>query len=989
MMKPFLQETAEDLAARFGDDLQHCAIVFNNKRPAAYLQKYLAEVYQKAFWSPSFFTVQEFLARSTSLKIADFYTQFFTLHRLYNELLEQEGETRMDMARFFPAAKIILSDFSQIDNDLAPAEKLFQELEDIALINQQFDYLSDEQYEFLSQFWSSYSKGKQKKQQENFIRMWRRMPLLYQAFHEELENQNFITMGMAYRNLAQGKAGQPDFIDEYQHGKLIFVGFNAFSQSEARIFKRWQDEDKALFYFDTDSYYLNDPLQEAGLFLRKTMDKAGLINALDNRRSFMKEKSRMVNVYQVQGHTAQAKILNSIVGEDYKQEAGNELSRTAIVLADENLLFPVLQTIPSSVKTEKGEKNLELNLNVTMGLSFLSSGLFGLADLWLNIQKHLQNFKPEGDKKEVVIPYKSVEAFLTHPLTGLSESIKAKIFATCVKEQLSAVPQQRLLGQKGLFSHFFQKAEQPLEIVKNLKLTLETILRRQLNAGSLKKIDAELFVKTIRELNRLYDTLAAYSQEHQEELQAGFVISLIQKALQSISVTLSGDPLSGIQVMGLLETRSLDFENLVILGLNDGIVPKTTIGNSFIPDSIRRVYGLPVLENQDAISAYMFYRLIQRAEKISLVYNSLTDESNSGEPSRFLKQLEYESGFDFRYFEQKLEVQSEKSETISIEKTPEIMAVLKDFLNGRRTLSASALTTYISNPADFFFKYVAGIKEPEEVSETVEANQIGTVLHGVMEDFYTGLKAVNPYITKERIAEKRKDIHALIEQNFSKLLHEGNPGKKISYTGVQKVAAAIVEEYAAIILDFDEKCAPFSILQMEEELIIPFEFTDAEGQLQSIQIKGIIDRVDVNSEGTTRIVDYKTGSDKLIYKTMEDCFNTHGKSQNKALVQTLFYTYIFEQAKNIKQVEPNLYIVRTMKGEGIHFNSYRKVADDSGKEKSQKLNLDKEFLAIEKEQFLESLKEKLARLFEQNTPFCVSENPQNYQFSKCTVLMEK
>jgi len=982
-MKPFLKETAQNLAARFGDDLQHYAIIFNNKRPAAYLQKYLAEEYKKAFWSPSFFTVQEFFAKSTQLKTADFYSQFFTLHKIYNQLLTQEGENRLDMAKFFQAGKIILSDFSQLDSDLAPPERLFKELEDIALIDQQFDFLTEEQHQFLAQFWTSYSEGRHKRQQENFIRMWRRMPALYQAFHDELHKKNLITAGMTYRNLAEGKADNPDFTNEYR--QLIFVGFNALSRSEAVIFKRWQDEGKALFYFDTDSYYLNDPLQEAGLFLRRNMEQTGLVNQSANN-SFIKENPRTVNVYQIQGQTAQAKILNTILDKEYKQETGTAYSRTAVILADENLFFPVLQTIPSSVKTENGEQQLDVNLNVTMGLSFLASGLFGLADLWLNIQKNLQNFKLG---ETLTISYKSLEAFLTHPLTGISETMRSKVFEACVNEQLAAVPQERLIRQKGLFVHFFEKAPVPLDIVKNLKLTLETVLRRQLSAENLKKIDAELFVKTIQELNRLYDTLSDYLKEYNEELEPGFVISLIQKSLQSISVPLSGNPLNGIQVMGLLETRSLDFENLVILGLNDGIVPKTTIGSSFIPDSIRRVYGLPVLENQDAISAYMFYRLIQRAGKISIVYNSLTDESNSGEPSRFLKQLEYESGFDFRYFEQKLDVEAEKCFSIKIEKTDEIMAVLSGFLNGSKTLSASALTTYISNPADFFFKYAAGIKEPDEVKESLEASDIGTVLHGVMEDFYNELKTVNPLITKERITEKRKEIPSLIKRNFSKLLYGGHAGKDIAYSGMQSVAAAIVEEYADIILDFDEKSAPFTILQMEEKLTIPFNFTDTEGRQQSINILGIIDRVDLSSEGTTRIVDYKTGSDKLSYKTIEECFNTHGKSLNKALVQTLFYTYIFETAKNIRNVEPNLYIVRTMKREGIYFNSYRKIADESGKEKSQKLNLNQEFLAAEKELFVEVLRKKLCELFDKNTPFCVSDNPQNYQFSKFTTLMER
>lgn len=398
-MKPFLKEVAEDLVAQFGDKLQHCAIVFNNKRPSAYLQKYLAEIYQKPFWSPTFFTIQELFAKSTHYKIADFYSQFFTLYRLYNQLLIKENLGLLDMAQFFPIAKIILSDFSQIDNDLVDANKLYHELEDIALINQQFDFLSPEQHQFLSQFWTSYSEGKHKRQQENFIKMWRRMPVLYHAFHEDLAKQKLQTMGRAYRNLAEGKQDNPDFLQEFQEGKLIFVGFNALTKAESKVFKRWQEQDLAKFYFDTDAYYLNDPLQEAGLFLRKNIDQIGLINALDSQRTFIKERPKQVDVYKVQGHNVQAKILNDIVRDEYAQLAANKnYGDTAIVLADESLLLPTLQTIPSRLKDTFGnETGLEVNLNVTMGVSFISSTLFGLADLWLSIQKSIHQFKPEDE----------------------------------------------------------------------------------------------------------------------------------------------------------------------------------------------------------------------------------------------------------------------------------------------------------------------------------------------------------------------------------------------------------------------------------------------------------------------------------------------------------------------------------------------------------------------------------------------------------------
>ncbi|MGF1922580.1 MAG: hypothetical protein ACQUHE_00255 [Bacteroidia bacterium] len=328
-MTPFLKEVADDLVTRFGDNLQHCAIVFNNNRPATYLRKYLADRIKKPFFSPSIFTIQQFFEGSVKEKVADFYLQFFTLLKVYNRLLSAEGLPEMKSSQFFPLAKIMLSDFSQIDNDLVDADILYRELEDVAKINLTFDYLSKEQYDFLAQFWQSYSEGKHKKQQELFIKMWRRMPILYHQFHEQLSAQNYITNGQVYRRLANSNLAELDFIKSFDQGKIIFIGFNALTKAEARVFAGLQEAEKALFYFDSDSYYVDDHLQEAGLFLRKNLKQLGLRNVFENSGSNFNGQDHSVKVYKVQGHSAQAKILRQIIGSDNEQS--EEVGTTAII----------------------------------------------------------------------------------------------------------------------------------------------------------------------------------------------------------------------------------------------------------------------------------------------------------------------------------------------------------------------------------------------------------------------------------------------------------------------------------------------------------------------------------------------------------------------------------------------------------------------------------------------------------------------------------
>ncbi|SMC76035.1 PD-(D/E)XK nuclease family protein [Pedobacter nyackensis] len=962
-MKPFLREVAEGLVAQLGGELQHAAIIFNNKRPVAYLQDHLARIINKPFWSPSFFTIQEFFALSCELKVADAFTQFFTLYQKYNELAMQSGENKIEPAKFYPIARIILSDFAQIDNDLVNAEKLFEQLEDFAEIDYQFDYLTEEQQEFLKGFWSSYSEGKHKKQQEQFIRMWQRMPDLYRGYHEALKEKGLTTMGHIYRQLAEGKSGQPDFTNSFN--KLVFVGFNALSRAEAVVFKRWQAQGKTLFYFDTDAYYINDPLQEAGLFLRKNFEVNGLLNALGESKELIRANPKVVNVYKTQGQVAQAKILSTALQRDYPMlNTEDNAGKIALILADESLLLPVLQTIPTHYYD--GVEKHPVDINVTMGYPLVASSIFGLADLWLSVQAQLI----QGEKDTVY--YKEVEAFLSHPLTGITEQLRSKIQQKLLAEQLAEVPLSRLQGQKGLLATFFTRVKNSEEATNTLQAIFKHILEQQLANKTLRQTEADLFVATIKELNRLHDALKAYIPGLTSAKELSFVLSLIQKAVQGIAVPLSGEPLQGIQVMGLLESRSLDFEQVYILGVNEGLLPQTSVSPSFIPDSIRRAYGLPVIENQDAISAYMFYRLLQRSAKVSLVYNAQADDTNTGEPTRFLRQLEYESGYTFNYLEHKQRISTEKKLPVTIQKDEKVMAVLNKYLTGETPLSASALTSYVNCPLQFFYKYVAKIEEPKEISENLEANYIGSMLHYVLETFYGDLMAEDTVITKQRIEEHRKSVPELAVKAFSQVMFE-NENLQVSHNGMQKVVLAIVEEYANLILDYDEIEAPFEVLALEKKDRVEFKFK-VKGHEKSITLHGIIDRID-RKNGITRIVDYKTGSDILRYSNLKDVFDTNSNKQNKALIQTLFYTYVFERANAVEEVEPNLYSIRNMRKEGTFFIE--------GKEK---IKLKGEKLENIKTEFLVFLEAKLGELFDEDMPFVPTSNEAGFAYSPYLTL---
>jgi ATP-dependent helicase/nuclease subunit B len=950
-MRSFLKEVATDLHQRFGDDLKDVVIVFNNKRPILFLKKHLGELAGKAFWSPSFFTIGQFVSESSNQLVADPIQQFFILHQEFNRLLVLEGNQPVAPDVFYPMAEIILGDFSQIDYDLADSDHLFSELFDIAVIQKQFSHFTEEQQQFLERFWASFSMDRQQEHQQKFIDLWRRLPLLYKGFHQRLASLGLSTTANLYRQFALGQTSDAKFYEQYK--KVVFIGFNALNKSEATLFMRLQEEGKALFYFDTDSYYVNDNLQEAGLFIRRNLKEHDLINAFESSHQSLGVQEKQVQVIKSQGHTAQAKAVKQVILTGEADLDTDDPESIAIIIADESLLIPVLQTIPPEVG----------KVNVTMGYPLAQSTVFGLIDLWLNIQEQLNK-----EKKDTVY-YRDVEAFLSHPLTSVKEKDRQEIQKIILDNQLLEVPLTQMQFASDIAPNFFTIKSDGLQCLDALSVLLATALELRQKSGMLQHLEASLIIAVSAKLNVLYDALSDYAAN----LPLLFVLSLIRKTLQGLSVPLEGEPLKGIQVMGLLESRCLDFDKVVILGVNEGIMPKLTLSTSFIPDSIRRAYGLPVIENQDAISAYLFYRLLQRSSDVSLIYNSLVDETNTGEPSRFIRQLEFESKLRFNYQQQEQAVRIEPRPPLSVAKTGKVWQALERFLQAKENekISATAITTYMSCQLQFFYRYIAKIREPDMVSENLEANQIGSVFHQVMEWFYQDLAKEDPVITTLRIQNKRKDIPNLCKQALSKELFKSKD--RISQpNSMQQIILRIVEEYVDAVLLHDEHIAPFNIIELENKSDYKYRFPiEVKGSTQEVQLFGIIDRVD-EKQGVTRIVDYKTGSrDEVKFTCLEDLFEPEGKKQNKAMMQTLFYTFIYEQVKNVKQIEPNLYIIRKMKDEGTQFFTGGRGG---------KVFLEAEHLEELKSGFQIQLKALLEELFNPEIPFSDSVSKVNCGF---------
>ncbi|WP_313189477.1 PD-(D/E)XK nuclease family protein [Sphingobacterium sp.] len=935
MEKAFLRLVAEDIQAEFGQDISDIAIVFNNKRPITYLKKHLVDVYGKAIWSPQFFTIQEFFAQSSSNLQATALSQFFYLFELHNELLTKEGRDPETLEEFYPIAEIILSDFGQIDYDLVPVDQIYMELFDTSEIDLHFQHFTEEQQSFIKQFWKSFSMKGHTAVQQRFLALWKRLPKLYKAFQEKLKNEKQTNYPILYRELAEGKAENQDFIKE--HKKVLFVGFNALNRAEAQLFKKWQEEGLALFYFDADAHYLDDKIQEAGLFLRRNLFNTGLVNALGESPNLIANRNTDVNLYKSLGKNSEAKLLHDVLAVkniDFNKETA------AILLADESLLVPLLQSLPN------------MDINITTGYPLIQSAIYGLLDLWAEVQLLITQQKKEK------IPYQLLETFLSHPMTKVSRKQKQDIQRDSAKRQLFEIPIAEIDVSGSVLPHFFRKLNNPEELIPQMIKIIDDLLSSLALEGRTKLIESNLLIETKKVLNQMH-----LGFEKLGNLSVLFQVGLIKKALSPINSAIEGDQLHGLQIMGLLESRCLNFDHVYVLGVNEGILPKTSSSPTFLPNNLRKAYGLPVLENQDALSAYLFYRHFQYSDDIHLFYNGIVDESSTGEESRFIKQLMFETKFNFiNHIQQQPLLFPNQPQELVIEKKGAIWNKLyESYIINKKPLSASAFTTYLMSPLQFFLKYVAEIKEPPSISQEFEMNKLGTVIHNCMEHLLTAILDRKDFVPTSELEKALEKVDTVVIQEIGRQ-YESELHTLEDLNSLQRIMHKISSEYIKMYLQYDmEQYESIKIVELENDVDYHLDFEiNINGTPEMINLFGIIDRVDEvvtkNGQHKLRIVDYKTGADQVIFGNLDKVFAEN--TENKALLQTLFYAYVYEQVSGLKGLEPHLYVARRMREDGTLFRNR------SGSLVFENLNLEDQ-----KKVFIGFLKETLEELFNPEIPF--------------------
>lgn len=854
-METFLQLLANDIISKYGEQFSHLTIIFPNKRAGLFLAEELSKQIKHPVWMPEILTLSEYIEKHTGLRKADNLTLTIKLYKAYT----QASGSHESFEEFYFWGSMLLGDFDDVDKYLADARDLFSNLVSLKEIEANFPYLTEEQIAAIQKFWSSFNPKKFSHEQEEFLKVWDKLYDTYTAFRTALLQQGLCYEGMNERYFCE-------HIEQYQHPEhLLIAGFNALNICEKKIFSYYQSLGKASFYWDYDIYYTADEHQEAGLYLRENLKL--FPNELDmgHFNNFL-HNGKKIEYISVPSAIGQTKLIDQLAPHLIDDNPRD----TAIVLCDEQMLIPILHSIPESIQ----------KINITMGYPARKTSIAALISLLCDLKNYS---KQEGDNTYYY--YKPVIALLNHKLIKELCPDDISKFTDFVNKNNIIYIQKKYLEFHPLTKAVFSSEK---ESIPTYLLRILNLLTRTITGEEADPIEKEFIFSIYTQIQNLQNTFKEENIEPEEKLY----IQLIGKIINNITIPFSGEPLEGLQLMGLMETRMLDFKHLIILSANEGVLPKNTLPSSFIPYNLRLGFRLPTPEHQDALFAYYFYRLLQRSKDIKLLYTSGMKGVNSGEMSRFLYQMKYESGLPIRESNFQNSISTQNPREIAIPKTEEIMQILEQYkVSEKKALSPSALNIYIECPLRFYFKYIAYIKEKDEIAEELDQRLLGTIFHACSQSLYGAVsgghitaEVIKSMLHNDKLLEKHiNDAYKNIyNTQISQLLDSGS----------NELLLNVVKKYIRAMLSYDKSIAPFNILALEQCFYVPIPL-EIDGKKQNIFIGGYIDRVDKTEQGI-RVIDYKTGSDTTGFKNIPSIFDAENQNRNKAALQTMLYCMMYD-----------------------------------------------------------------------------------------------
>ncbi len=882
-MRPFLKELAEILTRELGNDLQHSCLVFPNRRAALFFSEYYKELLDKPAWSPLMLTISGLMSELSDLKQVSDLEAIFHLHEIYQK---HSGE-KESFDKFYYWGDLLLRDFNDIDKYLVDPHQLFFNLSALKEIEDHFSYLEEEQLKAIRTFWKAFDLEKMPGHQKTFIRVWQILEGVYKELNNKLREKNTGYEGMIYRDVAQ-KIGD-NRIRETEYHRVIFVGFNALNQCEKKLLNYFKNKGRALFYWDYDSYYTGQQDHEAGRFIR---DNIRDYPATGNTplSGILQEQKPGLRIITAPSDVGQTKLLPGILEGITAEQEDHSI---AIVLADEQLLMPALHSIPP----EYG------NINVTMGYPLLMTPAYSLAERLVRLYR---NRRGEADRYSFY--YKDVQGIFQHPyIRSIIDHGADDLLKRIVLENRIQVPGSELRVHplsEILFPIPGQVKQIPRWMVRVLLKVFSFLGENGDNASGL---DREFLYRMVQILQKLGEML----QQYDPELETATLMTLLRRMLQPVRIPFEGEPLEKIQVLGILETRLLDFDHVILLGMNEENMPGMIHGQSMIPYNLRKGFGLPVTEDHDSIYAYYFYRLLHRSRSVNMIYNNTASGNRTGEASRFLLQLDYDDKFEVDHATMRLDVTEERIPVIRIPKTERIMQVLDSYREQKgKYLSPSALNAYLDCSLKFYFRYIARISEQEEIKEEVDAAVFGSILHRTIAALYgnTG-KTVLQKEDLEALIGNRDRIRDALGGSFREV-YSGEFGVSVDISGGKTALNfEILENFLLQIIRRDLDQVPIHVLGLEKKVKRPVQVQVGERTCR-VMLGGTIDRID-RTRGTTRIIDYKTGGRaRLGFSGLDSLFQRSVDSRNREAFQAMLYSWIWMQLGHGAPLIPGLYIMR-------------------------------------------------------------------------------
>lgn len=884
-MESFLKLVAADLYKHTEGNLAHTAVVFPNKRAVLFFNEYLAQESDSPIWSPAYVSISELFRSLSPWEVGDPVKLVCELYKIFR----RETQSTETLDDFYFWGEMLISDFDDADKNKVDTDKLFSNLQDLRNIMDDYTFIDDEQEEAIRQFFQNFSIERRTALKERFISLWDVLGNIYKGFRESLASQNIAYEGMMYRHVIEHLD-----VDKLPYEKYVFVGFNVLNKVEHTLFTQLKDVGKAVFYWDYDEFYMKENRQavthEAGEFIRRNLrDFPSPLSG-----ELFKNLSKPKEVHYIASSTenAQARYLPQWI----RNNLTTPEKETAVVLCNEALLQPVLHSLPAEVK----------HVNITMGFPLSQTPVYSFLIALLELHTHGFNFKSGR------YTFQSVVTLLKHPytrqLTGQAELLEKELTRN---NRFYPLPGE--LGKDEFLTRLFTPLSGNLNLCIRLSETLQQVAGiYQANTSGTEDTDA--FNQLYREsLFKAYTTINRFRtliEEDELTVQSETFRRLLVKVLSATNIPFHGEPAIGMQVMGVLETRNLDFRHLVLLSVNEGQLPKSGGDSSFIPYNLRKAFGMTTIEHKIAVYAYYFYRLLQRAERITLMYNTSSDGLNRGEWSRFMLQflIEWPHPITRQFLEAGQSPQG--TSPITVEKTPDVMRRMQSLFdvraNPKAKFSPSALNYYLDCPLKFYYRYVAGLSAPDEVSAEIDSATFGSIFHYAAEHIYKDLTTHGKVINKEALETLLRNevkLQDYVDTAFKKLFFNVPQNEKPEYNGVQLINSAVIARYLKQLLQNDLRYAPFTFIASEMEVDEPIDIQTPKGVIKS-RIGGIIDRMD-SKDGTLRIVDYKTGGDADTPPHVESLFIPDKKRSNYVF-QTFLYAAIMCRKQPTMKIAPAL-----------------------------------------------------------------------------------